>query len=345
MPAYNLQTAYAWGEPSLRGLLKCEPEDFRVEEILPFALSGVGEHLYLQIQKKQLNTQDLLQHISRCWHVPQKLISVAGLKDKQAVTTQWVSVHLPGKVDPELSLLHSELVQVLSTQRHSGKLRVGALSENRFQIRLRKVEGDFAQLEQRCEQIKLGVPNYFGLQRFGHEGKNLNMAEKLFSGEAQVKDRHRRGLYLSAARSWLFNQILASRVADQTWNRPLAGDCLQLHGRGSFFLAEEIDATLEARCQARELHPTGALWGSGELPTRLQVANLEQASAQGCEIFSRGLEQAGLRQERRALRLVPDQFDWQRLSADELLFSFSLPAGAYATEVIRELVLTAEAAR
>lgn len=339
MNEFNLQWPFAWGAPLVRGNLKTLPEDFRVEEMLPFTLTGEGEHLYLQITKTQLNTQDLLLQVSRTLQLPMKLISHAGLKDKQAVTTQWISLHLPGKIDPDYQSLASEQVQVNAAMRHNRKLQTGALSGNRFQIRVRDLQGDVSQWAERCQQVQRGVPNYFGLQRFGHEGKNLQLAQKLFRGEINVKDRHRRGLYLSAARSWLFNQLLAQRVAEGSWNKPLPGDCMQLSGRRSFFLAENIDAVLEERCEQLDVHPTGPLWGSGALPSRFGVAAQEANIANDLQAFSLGLEQAGLEQERRALRLIPEHFEWQMESEHQALFTFVLGPGSYATEVMRELVL------
>ncbi|HEX22617.1 MAG TPA: tRNA pseudouridine(13) synthase TruD, partial [Chromatiales bacterium] len=210
-----------------------------------------------------------------------------------------------------------------------------------FTLVLREVQGDRAALEQRLATVvEHGVPNYFGEQRFGREGSNLAAAEAMFGGR-RVKDRHRRGLYLSAARSLLFNEVLAARVRDASWGRALLGEALQLAGSRSFFVAEDIDDEITARLASGDVLPSGPLWGRGELPSVAAARAVEEAVLAPHRDFREGLEKAGLKQERRALRLPVADLRWQWLDGgQDLQLTFSLPAGCYATAVLRELVIS-----
>jgi tRNA pseudouridine13 synthase len=188
------------------------------------------------------------------------------------------------------------------------------------------------------------VPNYFGPQRFGRDYGNLRAAGDLFAGRIRRTGRHLRGLWLSAARSQIFNEVLALRVERGDWDRPLAGDRLQLAGSNSHFLAASIDEGLRARVDAFDLDPTGPLWGEGELPAAGGPAELELGVARRFPEWAAGLAAAGLRQDRRALRVRAGGLaaDWE---GDDMLLAFALPAGAYATAVLRELVRWAELSR
>jgi tRNA pseudouridine13 synthase len=223
--------------------------------------------------------------------------------------------------------------------RHGRKLRRGGLRENRFVITLRDLQGECSLLEQRLEHIqKEGVPNYFGEQRFGHDGNNLQMAESLLRGEVAERDRHKRGLYLSAARSWLFNRVLSARVADGSWVQALPGEALiQSHSRSALSL-RFINDEIRERIAMGFLQPSAPLWGRGKTSALAEAAELEHAALAGEEHLMHGLEQAGLEQERRALCLQPKEFSWQWQGEGTLQLSFSLPAGSYATAVLRELI-------
>ena len=183
-----------------------------------------------------------------------------------------------------------------------------------------------------------GVPNYFGEQRFGRGEGNLHRAQALFAGELRQAPRHQRGLWLSAARSQLFNQVLALRVERGDWDRPLAGDCLQLAGSNSFFLAEAPDAALIARVQAGELHPSGPLWGRGPRRPAARRPRSRPPPWLGFDPWLQGLAAAGMDQERRPLRLMPADWSWAWVDDTDLEIAFRLPAGAFATAVLRELV-------
>ena len=335
--------AYAHGTPTVKGVLRTRPEDFFVDEVLGFEPDGEGEHVLLQIEKRNTNTQWLADQLARFAAVPKRDVSYAGMKDRKAVTRQWFSLGMAGACEPIWDNLNIENVRVLRHARHRRKLRRGSLQGNRFILVIRDLQGDLSGLESRLQCIaEQGVPNYFGEQRFGHNGANLQQAQTMFLGK-RIRDRHKRSLYLSAARSYLFNELLSQRVTRGDWNQAIAGDVMLLAGSHSYFVPEANDAAIRQRLVSFDIHPSGCLWGKGASPARAEAAELEQQLAAAHPLFCRGLEQAGLKQERRALRLPVVNLQWQLDTAKQSLeLRFFLPAGAYATSVLRELVLTSE---
>ncbi len=331
--------AFAQGQPTASGALKQQNSDFRVDELMPVTLSGEGEHLWLKVEKDGSNTDWVAQQIASQLGIRPMQVSYAGLKDRHAVTTQWFSVHLPGQADPHPDQLKHEEFRVLASQRHERKLKRGALAGNAFTIRLRSLSGDIDMLLERLETIRQqGVPNYFGEQRFGREMSNLQRAERMFRGEFRKLKKSQRSIYLSAARSWIFNQVLSERVLQSSWNHPLPGDVFMLDGKSACFTDEDSES-IGQRISQHEIHPTGPLWGDGQSLAQSQVAELEQRIAQAYPQLADGLVAARLKPERRALRLLPRELEWQ-LEADVLTLQFHLPAGAYATMVIRECLRT-----
>lgn len=331
---------YVDGQPRLQGRLRTAPEDFQVREELDFTLDGIGEHVWLWVRKRGANTDWVAKRLAERAGISANAVSYAGLKDRHAVTEQWFSVHLPGKADPDWEANPHPDFTVLNAVRHSRKLRRGALSGNAFRITVRDLEGDPAELAARLERVAAdGVPNYFGEQRFGREAGNLERAAAMFSGREKVRDRHQRGLYLSAARSALFNAVLAQRVVEGSWNRALPGEVLMLAGSHSIFTVEEIDETICQRVAAFDVHPTGPLWGAGELRSSGPVRELEEAATATSPIFRDGLAAAGLTQERRALRLMIGEAKLECPEPRTAILDFRLPAGAYATTVLRELLV------
>lgn len=322
--------------------MRAAPEDFLVEELPSFEPSGSGEHLLLTVEKRGMNTVFAARRIAQWARVPDMAVSYAGLKDRHAVTRQRFSVHLPKKVAPDLAALDfSESgpgLRVLEHAWHSRKLPRGALAGNRFVLVLRDVEGDAAAIEQRIHAIaQQGVPNYFGVQRFGREGDNVAQALAMFAGR-RVR-REERTLLLSAARSELFNRVLAARVRAGNLNMPLVGEVWSLDGSRSVFGPEPFTETLAKRLAAFDIHPSGPLWGRGELRTRDEAAALELEALSGdmAATLRRGLEAAGLEQERRALRFRPSDLAWRWHENRALEVSFALPPGGYATTVLAEL--------
>ncbi len=329
---------YAHGGPAATGKIKRKPEDFIVEEILGHDPTGEGEHVFVKIRKRGENTDYLARQIAKYAGLPKMAVSYAGMKDRHAVTTQWFSVHVPGKREVDWSGLESETVSVLEAVRHNRKLKKGALKGNRFEITVRELEGDKRLLQKRLAQIKTeGVPNYFGPQRFGREGNNLVQAEALFKGEFRPRDRNLEGILLSAARSEIFNRVLARRVEAGEWNRAIDGDVFMFEGSNSFFrdgLTEEI----HCRIGRMEIHPSGPLWGKDASPASGEALAIEQETAAGLSALREGLERAGMETARRPLRLSVPDLAWDFIESNALRLSFALPAGAYATVVLREAV-------
>jgi len=329
---------YAHGGPVASGRLRACPEDFRVDEILSFEPHGEGEHVLVRARKTGANTEWVARQIASHAGVPSTAVGYAGLKDRHAVTSQWFSVHTGLGRDPDWRGFDVEGVEVLETCRHRRKLRRGALRGNRFRIRVSNLTCDFEALSERLTQVRCrGVPNYFGAQRFGNGEGNLFAAHALFTGQAKRAKRHLRGLWLSAARSQLFNEVLAQRVELRSWDRPVSGERMQLDGSHASFLAEATDDELVERCRTFDIHPSGPLWGAGENLCRGEAAALERHVVEALPIWAAGLAAAGLRQERRPLRLPVTAMESQT-AGDTLEIRFELPAGAYATAVLRELV-------
>ncbi len=329
----------AWGGPAGSGSLRVIAEDFQVVEDLGLEPSGAGEHVFLKIRKRNLNTPEVAGHIARLAGVRQRDVSYAGLKDRLAITTQTFSIHLPGKPEPDWRALEGDNLQVLDAQRHHRKLRRGALRGNCFRLRVPDFHGDAGLLAQRLEQIAAGgVPNYFGSQRFGREGSNLQRAQALFAGELKKVRRDKRSIWLSAARSWLFNLVLAERVRQGNWNRLLEGDVMRLAGGSGQFHARHDD-NLPERLERQEVHVTGPLCGrpGRALVPQGMALKLEQKVLASQQDWIEGLQRFGLEQDRRALRMRVMELQWS-LHGVELEVNFRLGAGRYATVVMRELL-------
>jgi len=323
---FSLEFPYAIAPPSVSALFRSVPEDFQVTEQLGFDLSGEGEHLCLYVEKRGQNTRWVAGLLAKHFGVDDMAVSHCGMKDRHAVTRQWFSVHLPGKL-PEMPERPPMLegCQVLAQQRHHKKLRRGQHAGNQFVIQLRQIEGDVSVLEHSLQQVVNGVPNYFGEQRFGWAAGNLVEANRLLSvwgdtsaNRKQHSGRRRQrspidGIYLSAARAYLFNLVLAERVRLGHWKSAMPG----------------------------EVVPEGPLWGRGRSAAPQSVKLLEEQVLSPWGDWTNSLEYSGLQQERRSLLLMPAnmQYRWSN-HADhtELELSFDLPSGCFATSVLRELV-------
>ncbi|WP_354406820.1 tRNA pseudouridine(13) synthase TruD [Marinobacterium sp. MBR-111] len=323
------------GEPPSTATIRSCPEDFQVFEQLPFEPDGEGEHLFLHIRKRGENTDWVARQLANFCQVSPRDVGYAGKKDRHAVTEQWFSVRLPIGRTLNWSLFGGDSIDVLHSCRHSRKLRLGALSGNRFVIRLRDLTEPEAFVE-RVEKIRQGVPNFFGEQRFGNAGGNLDKGLALLEGRLRERQRHKKGLYISALRSWLFNQVINTRLRQEIWDRILPGDVLMLDGSQSCFMADDAP-DLMARLQRGDVHLTGPMWGRGQLMTRDEAAVFEQAALAPAQAICQGLESLGLNQERRALRLIPKALAAREASEGQWILEFELPSGAFATSVLREL--------
>lgn len=307
---FSLDFPYAYGAPQASAQFRVEPEDFRVDEVLGFEPSGQGEHWLLHIRKRGENTAWVAEQLARLAGVSERDVGYCGRKDRQAVTSQWFSVYLPRQTLPDWQALNSESVQILASGRHERKLRRGGHAANRFVIRLRHVSS-VSDTSQRLERLfAQGVPNYFGEQRFGSQCSNLHRASALLVERRNIRNRTQRSMALSAARSWLFNQVLSARVEQGNWRTALPGDPHQ--------------------------HATGPMWGRGRSLAVQQTLDLETQTLAPWASWCSGLEHVGLQQERRPLVLHPQEASWRWLEQD-LEVSFTLEPGAFATSVLREI--------
>jgi len=325
----------------LTGRIRKHNEDFQVDEIQQFIPSGSGEHVWLKVQKTGENTDWVAKSLAQIADVKRRDVSFAGMKDRNAITSQWFSVQMPGREAPawQQALNDKGLVsvKVLEEYRHDRKLKRGALKGNQFKLIIRDFNGSENQLADSIERIKnQGVPNYYGAQRFGHNKANIEKAQKWFSGDFKVKDRNMRSIYLSAARSWIFNHILSVRVKDGSWNQAIDGDVFILNGSNSSF-TQTIDDEITERLNSFDIHPSGALWGRGHISTQHEIAKIEASIANEFSELCDGLEVNGLKQERRSLRLLVDDLDYQMKDEKTVELAFTLAAGAYATTVLEEL--------
>lgn len=330
---------WLYGEPLSTGKLKANPEDFIVEEDLGFEPDGEGEHLLVRIRKNGCNTQFVAEQLARFAGIHPRSVSYAGLKDRHAVTEQWFCLHLPGKQDPDLSQFALEGCEVIRAVRHLKKMRIGTLKGNAFTLVLRQLS-DLADIETRLQNILLqGVPNYFGEQRFGRGGNNLVQARKWANNDIRVNERSKRSFYLSASRSAMFNIIASQRVADNTHRQVMLGDALQLSGRGSWFVATEAEFdTLQPRVDSNELLVTAPLPGDGPLGTTDTAEAFEQDCLTDCTELLSLIKRERVEPARRAVMLQPLHMSWKSWDEVTLALKFWLPAGSFATSVVRELM-------
>jgi tRNA pseudouridine13 synthase len=336
----------AWGLPLGTGVLRTAPEDFEVDEILGFTAGGEGPHALLQVRKRGANTEWVARELARAAGVKPFEVGFAGLKDRNAITTQYFTVPRGKRDAGEFAGLKGEGYEVLSAAPHQRKLPRGALEGNRFVITVRGLACDPAALAQRLQYIASGgAPNYFGEQRFGREAGNLTQVLRAAQviaegGRSRGRDRRGRddaGFMLSAARSVIFNAILAARVEQRTWNRLAVGDVANLDGRGSVFAVDKMEPELEQRCAALDVHPTAPLAGAGQSLATDQVLALEEAvTAQFPEALS-VISAEGMKSERRALRIRVRDLAHE-YSGDTLRLRFALSAGSFATTVLREII-------
>jgi len=300
--------------------LKLLNEDFIVTE-LPLQLpSGEGEHIWLDIEKNGANTAFVAQQLAEAASVQERDVGYGGLKDRYAITRQWFSIYLPKGETPDLTLLQHPEFNVLSQRRHVKKLRPGDLQGNRFRIVLRDVTGDRDAIEANLKAVAShGAPNYFGAQRFGHDGGNVEQGRAMLAREIRVRNPKKKGIYLSAVRSFVFNEVLALRIHQGLWGKTLPGDVMDEAGR-----------------------PTGPLWGRGRVIATDQAQALEDGVAERHASLCDGMEHAGLDQARRSLVASPVEMSWEWPQANQLVLTFSLPAGSYATSVLNEILRTTE---
>ena len=321
--------------PKQTALLKAECADFVVKEQLGYDMSGDGEFIAVKVRKTDCNTLFVGEQLAKFAGISARNMSYAGLKDRKAVTEQWFSLQMPGQPTPDFSQFSLEGVEILEVTRHQRKIRIGSLQGNHFEILLRNAE-ETDELKVRLDFLaKNGFPNYFTEQRFGRDGNNLTQALRWANGEINVKDRNKRSFYLSAARSEIFNLIVAKRIELGLAQQVLNGDILQLNGSHSWFVVDESEdlAQLQQRLAQQDVLLTAPLISEEE---KSAVDFENEIFAQHQALFPL-MRQERMKAARRPILMQPQQFQWQ-FEPNGLRLKFYLPAGSYATALIRELV-------
>ena len=330
-----LELAYLKTAPKQTALLKAECADFVVKENLGYSMAGDGEFVAVRVRKTDANTLFVGEKLAQFAGISARNMSYAGLKDRRAVTEQWFSLQMPGKTTLDFGDFQLEGIEILEVTRHNRKIRTGSLDGNYFDILLRNaMETD--DLKVRLENLsKFGFPNYFTEQRFGRDGHNLTQALRWAKGEIQVKDRKKRSFYLSAARSEVFNLVVSERLKQGVANRVLPNDIVQLSGSHSWFVADEKEDlnVLQLRLEQGDLQLTAPLIGETAQP----ACSLENDIVQQHQDIVNLMKQERLKPARRPLLMKPKDFNWQ-FEETGLRLKFYLPAGSYATALVRELV-------
>jgi len=339
--------------PQAQAVLRQQPADFQVVEQCPVTPADEGEHLWLWLEKTGLSTPMVAEQLAAAAKVRPRDVGYSGLKDRWAVTRQWFSLPWPIRHGDALPCVSGQLerigatgsFRVLAQHRHSRKLRRSTHQANAFVITLRDVVAEPAAVEADLARVaQQGVPNYFGAQRFGFDGRNLQLARALFAGERLR--RKQRGFALSAARGYLFNRLLDARVRAGSWNRLLPGEAVMLDGSHSVFAAGGENADdLAARLAAFDIHPSGPLPGrpGKSVPVSGHALALEQQVLAADHGLVTGLDAAGVDAARRALRVDTRSLRWRWPDASTLVVEMTLPPGSYATCVLREFVTTTPA--
>ena len=339
---------YFYGKPVAAAAFKQHPEDFVVIEDLGYPLTGEGEHQFILVEKVNANTAFVAEELAKFTNLPLRAVTYAGRKDKYALTRQWYGLHAPGQADFDFDGFAVPGVRILNQTRHNKKLKTGQLKGNRFTVTLRNVT-EMSALTTRLAMIETnGLPNYFGEQRFGSvrltengerlEGGNLALATKMIAGET-IRNRNKRSMALSALRSHLFNSQLSERIAQGVFDTVLPGDALILKGSNSFFINDGDDNTVQQRYIDKDLSPSAAMWGAGTPPSKAAALELETRVASAFAPVADFLAQAGLKQERRSIKIWLENLEWEQ-QGDTLTLCFSLPSGCFATSVLRECVST-----
>ncbi len=326
--------------PGIGGRIKTEPEDFDVEEVAAYQPSGSGEFLYLWIEKRDMGAEYFARQVAKRLDIPVQEVGMAGLKDRHAVTRQWVSV--PGRAESRLPHLEGDGLCLLQVSRHGNKLRPGHLHGNRFRILLRDVVANAsAHLRALVDRLRqLGFPNYYGSQRFGKDAATLDLGLRLLRGEKKHLKPFLRKLALSAAQSALFNQYLAARLRDGLLHRVLRGDVMARYPAGGMFVAEDVELE-QQRFDAREIVPAGPIFGRKTFAAAAEAAEREQAVLAAAGLTAASFAGFGklLQGTRRHNLVFPTDLS-AAMQPPHARLAFTLPAGAYATVLLRELTKT-----
>lgn len=325
--------------PGVGGRIKERPEDFEVEEIPSYEPSGTGDHLFLWVEKKRMGAEFFARQIARRLGISTADVGTAGLKDRHAVTRQYVSV--PASAEGNLGQLDGDGIQLLRVSRHGNKLRPGHLRGNRFRILIRDADpAADASLRMALEILNAqGMPNYYGSQRFGKDGETGTLGLRLLKAEAgAMRHSFLRKLALSAAQSLLFNAYLAQRQEDGLLRRVLAGDVMAKWPAGGMFTATDVPIEQE-RFERRETVHAGPMFGRKTFSTHAEAAEREATVLTSAGLTKASFDGFGkLLQGTRRHNLVYIDGMEAAWETDGLRLAFSLPAGSYATVLLREIM-------
>ncbi len=330
--------AYLCGKPTAKGKIKAQPEHFKVIEQLGYEFTGSGEHVMVLIRKTGENTSFVANELAKACGVKSKDVSWAGLKDRHAVTEQWLSVHLPAGGFPNLALFQEKhpTVEILSMARHNKKLRPGDLEGNEFEVILSEVT-DTDEVVKRLEVVsEQGVPNYFGNQRFGKDGNNLNEARRWGRDNVRTRNQNQRSLYLSTARSWIFNHIVSARIETGCFNHFVEGDIALRNGEQVLLSSEQLNEFNELLAQDN-VQVTAALAGDNALPTQSEALAIEQPLLDKEEDLMKLIRGNRMRHDRRAIALKAKNLTWE-VDGNSVTLKFALDSGSFATSIVRELI-------
>jgi tRNA pseudouridine13 synthase len=323
--------------PGIGGHIKSQPEDFVVEEIPAYEPSGAGDHLYLWVQKRGMGAEYFVRQLARRLDIPPGEVGTAGLKDRHAVTRQWVSV--PASCEARLADINDDDLRVLKTSRHTNKLKPGHLRGNRFDILVRGVDADAeARLPALLDLIRRhGMPNFYGSQRFGKDGETFTTGMDLLAGGGRRLSPFLRKLALSAVQSALFNRYLTQRMNDGLMMLVLSGDVMAKWPFGGMFVAEDLPRE-QQRLESKETVPAGPMFGKKLFPSRAEAAQRESAvlAESGLKVESFAGFGKLLSGTRRHNYVWVDDLS-ASVEPEAVRLSFSLPSGSYATVLIREL--------
>lgn len=323
--------------PGVGGRIKVQPEDFEVEEVPAYPPSGQGDFLFLWVEKRGMGAEYFVRQVARRLDVPVGEVGTAGLKDRHAVTRQMVSV--PVRAEGRLPQLDGDGIRLLSISRHGNKLKPGHLHGNRFRILVRDVNPAADETAVLDRLRRLGMPNFYGPQRFGHDGETVLMGMALLNGDLSRRvSPFLRKLALSAAQAALFNHALARRMADGLLPRVLVGDVMAKWPFGGMFVAEDA-AREQERFDARETVTTGPMYGRKMFPAAGEAAAREATVLQDAALMPEAFRGFGklLAGTRRHNVIYLNDLTSVR-EAEGVRLSFTLPAGSYATVLLREVM-------
>ena len=348
---------YVESAPTVSAKLKVALTDFKVEENLAFRPTSSGEHIFLKVKKINLTTLDVVRKISQITGLKMSAIGYSGMKDKRGECVQWFSIPLQEKLENLIASLENDQLMVLTKQLNARKLKIGSHKENHFRIKLRDCRGGKSEFEKRLHRLmERGIPNYFGVQRFGRGMSNIrammaiaqeapNLSDSKFLRTHQAKPQIKRGILISAARAYIFNQVLSARLNSGNWTEYVPGDVVNLDGTDSYFSVAkgQWDEILEERLNNFDIHISGPLAGiiakQYKYITKSKAADIEDVALKKFKPLLKKLSEMNVLASRRPMRFLPENLRWSWSGDNILDLSFSLRRGSYATSLLREVCL------